>query len=103
MLKTIGRDVVKDKKLTVLIGKDFNPETAVSIEVKKFKIGKLKGFALDITGNNSMVGIGVSKDIYANEVIELDAGIYATKNVEKLFNMKKLPDIRIGASVKWRF
>lgn len=95
-------------KSTILIGKGLEPEKAVALEVVKAKEdGKLKGLAVDVVASTKgSIGAGVSYDIYKNDLVEIDTGIYYTKNVRDLFSKqtaKGMPDIKIGLSAKMRF
>ena len=84
------------------MGRDKRPHKTVTLELKEFKIGKSKGWAFDVTGNKNLIGVGISKDIYKNSFLEVDGGLYITKDVDNLFNMKKMPDLKFGLSGKLR-
>lgn len=63
----------------------------------------LDGWSVDIYGSKKRGGLGIAKDIYKNEVVEIDAGIYATKRLKNLLDLKIKPDVSIGISGRWRF
>ncbi len=81
----------KNTKGTILFnGKDF--ECGVSVEAldTKSKLWILDGWSIDGFGNKKNIGIGIAKDLYKTKLIEIDAGIYATKELKNFFN-KDLP------------
>ena len=88
----------------MLIGDDLKPEHTVTIELKKFEIGAIKGLAFDVTGNRKIIGLGISKDIYKNEIFGIDAGLYCTKDVRNLFRWENgaMPKLKVGVSLQWK-
>jgi len=66
-------------------------------------IGPVKGLAIDVTaGTKGSVGAGISKDVYKNDLIEVDAGLYVTKKVQDIFKQpKKMPELKLGLSAKF--
>ena len=87
-------------KFTLLFGKG-KPEKAAAIEVKKFK----HGLALDLVGSKKLFGIGISKDIYKNDLLglEVDGGLYITKTLKDFMQGEYKPDLKLGISIKKRF
>jgi len=63
----------------------------------------LDGWSLDVYGSRKRGGLGVAKDLYKNDVVEIDAGVYATKRLKDLLDSKIKPDISVGISGRWRF
>ena len=63
----------------------------------------LDGWSLDVYGSKKRGGLGIAKDIYKTDVVEIDAGVYATKRLTDLLDMKIKPDVSIGISGRWRF
>ena len=63
----------------------------------------LDGWSLDAYGSLKRGGLGVSKDIFKNDKMEIDAGVFVTKRLKDLLDMKIKPDVSIGVSGRWRF
>ena len=63
----------------------------------------LDGWSLDAYGSKKRGGLGISKDIYKNDKVEIDAGVFVTKRLIDLLDMKIRPDVSIGVSGRWRF
>ena len=63
----------------------------------------LDGWSLDLYKSRKRGGLGVSKDIFKNDKIEIDTGVFVTKRLHHLLNYKIRPDVAIGISGRWRF
>lgn len=63
----------------------------------------LDGWSLDLYGSKEKFGLGVAKDIYSNDWIEIDAGIYAVRSMVDFFKAGEPTDIRVGFSGSWSF
>ena len=63
----------------------------------------LDGWSLDVYGSKCRGGLGVSKDIFKNDKIEIDAGVFVTKRLKDLLDEKIRPDVSLGISGQWRF
>ena len=69
----------------------------------KHKSVLLDWWSLDVYGSKKRCGVGVAKDLYKNERIEIDAGVYVTKRLKELLDFKVRPDVSLGLSGRWRF
>lgn len=99
-------DVLKTNvKGTVLIDKEGEYETGVSIELIDSESDKwiLDGWSVDAFGSKKSLGLGVAKDLWKNDSVEIDAGVYATRSLKDFFTSKAVNDIKIGLSGTWRF
>jgi hypothetical protein len=63
----------------------------------------LDGWSLDLYGSRNRGGLGVSKDIWKKGVVEVDAGVFVTKELKHLLDLKVKPELSLGVSVKGRF
>lgn len=77
----------------------------VSIEVLKSKSDKwiADGWSLDVFTGKKTAGLGIAKDLYKNDLFELDAGAYVVKDKADLLDFSKPVDFKIGFSGTWRF
>ena len=104
-LKLIATLLKKQTKSTILLGGPAGFEAGVSIEMIESKSDKwiLDGWSVDAFGSRRSLGVGVAKDLLKRKLIEVDAGIYATKKMVGFFDKKIKPEIRIGFSANYRF
>ena len=77
----------------------------LSLEILESKSKKwlLDGWSLDAFGSKKSIGLGISKDIYKNDLIEIDAGVFITRKAAEFFNKNFPTDVRIGLSGSFRF
>ncbi len=81
-------------------------EAGICIELLESKSDRrwiLDGWSLDAFGSRKSLGLGVAKDLYKNELIEIDAGVYVTKEMKKFFDTKFPVEVSVGLSGSWRF
>ena len=62
----------------------------------------LDGWSLDIYGSRKRGGLGIAKDLYVNDFVEVDAGVYVTQRLKDLLKQQLKPEVSIGISGKWR-
>ena len=63
----------------------------------------LDGWSLDAYVSNKRGGLGIAKDIYKNDIVEVDAGVYVTKRLKDLLDFKIKPNVSFGISGRVRF
>ena len=80
-------------------------DTGISIELieSTSRSWLLDGWSLDAYGSSRRCGLGVAKDIFETDLIQVDAGVYATKRLVDLVKTHVTPDLSFGISVKRSF
>jgi len=88
----------KRPKATVLFSGDGLNDFGLSLEVVESKSKKwiLDGISLDLMGGKKNVALGVSKDLYKNSFIEIDAGLFISRPIANLLDGKT--ELNIGIS-----
>jgi len=105
LLKVAANYLKKNTKGTILLGGKHGFEAGLSIEIieSKSDIFILDGWSFDIFGGKKNLGIGIAKDLYFLNSMEIDAGVYITKEASKIFNSSCPSEIKVGLSGSWRF
>ena len=95
----------KNLKTTILLDSSGKAEIGCSLELASTKSKNyfFNGYSVDIFGSKKSLGVGVAKDIYSNDFVELDVGLYATRKFIGLLDKKTRTDIRIGFSGTVKF
>ena len=111
MIKTVAKALGKNVKGIVLFGKSgLAVGTGIGIVESKSKIKILDKISIDVFGgknlktNKVIAGVGVMKKLVnIKDLIDVGAGVFATKPVADFLNMKVRPDFSVGISGSWKF
>jgi hypothetical protein len=99
-------DVVSDiigikPKATVLVGSEVEVGASLEVVESKSKKWMLDGWSIDVFGGSKSIGVGVAKDLFDSEHIEVDAGVYATRPMKGLFDSGIKTEVRAGISARF--
>ena len=59
------------------------------------------GWSLDAITTSSRGGLGIAKDVYKTESIEVDLGAYVTEEYEDLLKGEFDPELGVGLSISF--
>ena len=78
------------------------PEPSLALELFETK-GKnwlASGWSLDAITTTDRVGLGIAKDLFEGDGIEVDLGAYVTQGYREMFQREFDPALGVGLSVR---
>ena len=105
-------EVFKENQQGAILIGSKGLETGIAIKLIKFKGKKiLDGISIDgYTGKRfntkeKTLGLGISKNIIENELLQFNIGTYVTKPIQNFFyrDIKKDLNFAVGFTGRWKF
>jgi len=82
-------------------GGEIEPSLAWELLESKGENWFTKGWSLDAITTRERGGVGIAKDLYKSELLEVDLGAYVTQEYESLFEGHFAPRAGIGLNVRF--
>jgi len=103
LIKAAAVILKKQPKGTILIGQQN--DVGLSLELVESKHDKwiLDGWSVDAFGGKKSIGMGVAKDLWSNDLVEVDAGVYVTRPFKDFFDKNTGLNVSAGISAGFRF